>query len=99
VVSGHDVDATDWAAFRHIPTLVVLMAGRSLGLLVGKLLQQGWAPETPVAVIRAAGTPEQREWWAELGGVVEATAGEPELSPCVTVVGQVARRPVQEPSG
>ena len=86
------MEGTDWGAFRRIPTLVVLMAGRSLAPLREQLLRQGWAPDTPVAVIRAAGTPEQREWWTELGSVVEATAGE-ELSPCITVVGQVARQP------
>eukprot|EP00198_Chlamydomonas_reinhardtii_P003630 XP_001692966.1 uroporphyrinogen-III synthase [Chlamydomonas reinhardtii] len=50
VVSGHDVAGTDWAAFRGLPTLVVLMAGRNLGQIARRLVQDaGWAPDTPVS--------------------------------------------------
>ena len=41
------------------------------------------------AIVREAGLPQQRVWRAELGGIVEATAGAGALSPCVVVVGQV----------
>ena len=38
VVSGHDVEGTDWGAFSQVPTLVILMAGRALPAIVDKLL-------------------------------------------------------------
>ena len=38
VVSGHDVEGTDWSAFSSIPTLVILMAGRRVGCFIAPLL-------------------------------------------------------------
>lgn len=49
VVSGHDAAAVDWLAFRHIPTLVVLMAGTQLPAIVEQLQATGWDPSTPVS--------------------------------------------------
>jgi uroporphyrinogen III methyltransferase/synthase len=43
-----------------------------------------------VAIIREAGLPDQQMWRAQLGSIVQATAGASSLSPCVTVIGQVA---------
>ena len=48
-----------------------------------------------VAIIRAAGTPEQRVWHSSLGGVLDATAGAGALSPCVVIIGRVAALPAQ----
>ncbi len=48
-----------------------------------------------VAVVRAAGTPQQRVWHSALGGVLAATAGAGALSPCVVIVGRVAALPAQ----
>jgi siroheme synthase len=49
VLTGHMVDYTDWRAVSAgIPTLVVLMAGKKLPEIVGKLQAHGWAPDTPV---------------------------------------------------
>jgi hypothetical protein len=55
VASGHDVSALDWAAFRCVPTLVLLMAGRNLPRIVEALLASGWRPETQVWALIAAG--------------------------------------------
>ena len=90
VVSGHDVAATDWGALAAgADALVVLMGGAALPEIAERLLAAGRAPATPVAVVRAAGTPEQRVWRSSLGSVAADTAGEA-LSPCVVVVGAVA---------
>ncbi len=97
VVSGHDVDGTDWGAFVRIPTLVVLMAGKALPRIVERLcdpLAGAKALDTPVAVIRAAGLPEQRTWQSTLSRVVQETAGE-DLSPCIVIVGAVAGLPAR----
>lgn len=48
VVSGHDAASINWAAFQHIPTLVVLMGGRQLGVIAEKLQETGWPADTPV---------------------------------------------------
>jgi hypothetical protein len=51
VVSAHDAASVDWAAFRAIPTLVILMGGRALPLIVQQLQATGWADDTPVSVV------------------------------------------------
>jgi hypothetical protein len=56
-------------------------AGRSLARA-----RAGWGQ---VAVVRAAGAPDQRVWRSSLGRVAADTAGE-KLSPCIVVVGPVA---------
>jgi siroheme synthase len=50
VVSAHDTASVDWAAFRAIPTLVILMGGRALPLIVQQLQATGWADDTHVSV-------------------------------------------------
>ncbi|KAG2422679.1 hypothetical protein HXX76_015843 [Chlamydomonas incerta] len=91
VVSGHDVAGTNWAAFRELPTLVVLMAGRNLGQIARRLVEDaGWAPDTPVAVIRSAGLPEQHTWLTSLDTAEVDLAEAGQLSPCIVVVGKVA---------
>jgi len=48
VISGHDAAGVDWATYRHIPTLVVLMGGRQLGVIAQQLQATGWSDDTPV---------------------------------------------------
>lgn len=48
VISGHDAGAIDWSAYQHIPTLVVLMGGRQLGVIAQQLQATGWPADTPV---------------------------------------------------
>ncbi len=48
VTSAHDPGSIEWAAFRGIDTLVLLMSGRSLSAAVQALLAAGWSPDTPV---------------------------------------------------
>lgn len=53
VISGHDAANISWAAYQHIPTLVVLMGGRQLGVIAQQLMATGWAPDVPVSRLRA----------------------------------------------
>eukprot|EP00955_Chlamydomonas_euryale_P082319 363698-Chlamydomonas_euryale.AAC.5 len=93
VVSGHDVPGTDWAALSGVPTLVVLLAGRSLAALADVLVARGGrCRETPVVLVRSAGLPDQRIWRGTLGTIAADTHGE-RLSPCVFTVGAVAALP------
>ncbi|GAX74799.1 hypothetical protein CEUSTIGMA_g2246.t1 [Chlamydomonas eustigma] len=91
VVSGHNVEGTNWQAFSDIPTLVILMAGKNLAVIAQKMAEvhRMWTKSTPVVVIRDAGLPNQREWRSTLQNIAEETQGE-QLSPCIVIIGQVA---------
>jgi uroporphyrin-III C-methyltransferase/precorrin-2 dehydrogenase/sirohydrochlorin ferrochelatase len=69
VVTGHDDHAFADALEGVRPdglTLVVLMGiGRSAAL-ASHLLERGWSPRTPAAVIMAASTPRQHVWRGRL---------------------------------
>jgi uroporphyrinogen III methyltransferase/synthase len=88
VCSAHDPDALNWEALAQIDTLVVLMAGRTLPVVVQQLLRHGRASTTAIAAIRAAGHPQQDIWIGSLESIVVQTAGI-RLSPVVLVVGEV----------
>lgn len=86
--SGHDLEALDWDALAKLPTLVFLMGGRNLASICDRLQACGKAAETPVAIVRWAGRPEQQVWTGTLSTIVDRTAGE-RLSPTVMVFGTV----------
>ncbi|MEG4288622.1 uroporphyrinogen-III C-methyltransferase [Microcoleus sp. C2C3] len=90
VMSAHEPDALEWEALVQIETLVILMGGRNLGEIVWQLQKHGRSPETPIAIIRDCGRPEQQIWLGTLCNIVQQTAGQ-SLSPCVMVIGEVVR--------
>lgn len=90
VLTAHDPDQLDWEALGQIETLVILMGGQHLAEIVHQLRRHGRSLQTPVAVIRWAGCPQQQVWTAQLGTIVEQTVGL-SLSPVVIVIGEVVR--------
>jgi len=91
VTSAHDPDILDWTAFAKIDTLVFLMAGRQLAVIVQRLrLESQRSADTPVLIIKSAGTAEERVWEGTLASIVELTQDEA-LSPCIFVVGNVVK--------
>jgi len=90
VMSAHEPDALEWEALVQIETLVILMGGRNLSEIVWQLQKHGRSPETPIAIIRDCGRPEQQIWLGTLFNIVQQTAGQ-SLSPCVMVIGEVVR--------
>jgi uroporphyrinogen III methyltransferase / synthase len=90
VVTAHLPDDLDWDALARMPTVVILMGARQLGEVVAQLLKHDRPANTPIAIIRWAGTPQQQVWVSDLGSVIAETAGI-ELSPAVIVIGQVVR--------
>lgn len=90
VMSAHEPDALEWEALVQIETLVILMGGRNLSEIVWKLDHHGRSPETPIAIIRDCGRPEQQIWLGTLSDIVQQTAGQ-SLSPCAIVIGEVVR--------
>lgn len=93
VLSAHEPDALEWEALAQLETLVILMGARQLPEIVEQLLRHGRSLETPIAIIRWAGQPQQQIWVSSLGAVVRQTSTET-LSPSVIVIGDVvALRP------
>lgn len=90
VITAHLPDDLDWDALARMPTIVILMGARQLGEVVAQLLKHDRSIDTPIAVIRWAGTPQQQVWVSDLGRIISETAGF-ELSPAVIIVGLVVR--------
>jgi uroporphyrinogen III methyltransferase/synthase len=88
VVTAHEPDALDWETLARMETLVILMGGRYLGKIVQHLERHGRSHQTPIAIIRWAGCPQQYIWTGTLADIVEQTTGV-SLSPVVIVIGEV----------
>lgn len=93
VVSAHEPDELNWEALSQLETLVVLMGAKRLAEVVHQLDKHGRSLDTPIAVIRWAGHPNQQIWLGTLATILQATAHQA-LSPAVLVIGEVvALRP------
>ncbi|HBE34738.1 MAG TPA: uroporphyrinogen-III C-methyltransferase [Cyanobacteria bacterium UBA11368] len=88
VLSAHEPTELDWEALARIDTLVILMGGRNLSEIVRQLHRAGRSLQTPVAVIRYCGHPQQQIWTAQLG-TIETTCAGASLSPAAIVIGEV----------
>jgi uroporphyrinogen III methyltransferase/synthase len=74
-----------------VGTLVFYMGIKNIGNIVGKLIQNGRDPETPVAVIRWASTSQQKSVVGTLNTIAEIVRKEDIRPPAVIVVGDVVR--------
>jgi len=90
VMSAHEPDALEWEALVQIDTLVILMGGRNLSEIIWQLQKHGLSSQTPIAIIRDCGRPEQQIWLGNLSDIIHKTTGE-SLSPCVIIIGEVVR--------
>jgi uroporphyrinogen III methyltransferase/synthase len=88
VVTAHEPEALDWETLARMETLVILMGGRYLDKIVQHLQRHGRSHQTPIAIIRWAGCPQQYIWTGTLADIVEQTTGV-SLSPVVIVIGEV----------
>jgi uroporphyrinogen III methyltransferase / synthase len=88
VLSGHQPEQLDWSALARIDTLVILMGGRSLNIIVEKLIEYKRSPDESIAIICNCGRIEQKIFWGTLTDIVEKTRGS-SLSPAVIVIGKV----------
>ena len=98
VVSGHDEEAFVTAVAGIAPasaTLVVLMGVARRAALASRLLERGWAPETPVGLIVDGSRPSQQVWRGRLDDVAQGRATIEDsgrigrISPGTIVVGEV----------
>ena len=93
VVSGHDEEAFAASIGQCSPnglTLVVLMGAGRRAALASRLIDRGWARETPAAIVADASLPQQQIWRGtldDLGSDRAPLAGD---GPATIVIGAVA---------
>lgn len=94
-VTGHgkrEGEAPDWHALAQLDmTLVIYMGIARCAEIQTALLAGGKAPQTPVAVVRAATTSDQAQLITTLGELPEALSRSGLGSPSIIVVGEVVR--------
>lgn len=88
VLSAHEPDALEWEALAQLETLVILMGAKQLPEIIEQLLRHGRSLDTPIAIIRWAGQPQQQIWTGTLGSILRQTAQQA-LSPAIIVIGEV----------
>ncbi|HEY3443512.1 MAG TPA: uroporphyrinogen-III C-methyltransferase [Paludibaculum sp.] len=91
VLTGHRQNGTctQWAAYAHVDTLVVLMGVGHRMEIAACLLEHGRAAGTPVAFIENGSTPRERVVQTTLGGVAR---GETDVqAPAVMVIGECVK--------
>ncbi|ERN41322.1 uroporphyrin-III C-methyltransferase [Rubidibacter lacunae KORDI 51-2] len=94
-VTGHEAAGKyrpdiDWTAIaRAAETIAVYMGIHNLAYIVGKLMDAGLAPETPVALIRWGTCPEQTDLIATLATIVETVERQQFAAPAIAVIGRV----------
>ena len=89
VTTGHDVDRLTRLVGSIDPgsvTLVVLMGTDRRAEIADAILDAGWQPSTPAAIIRDASLPEQTVWAGGLGALATAPDS---ASPGTIVIGSV----------
>ena len=93
VVSGHAAAAFEPILDAVEPgsmTVIVLMGLRNRGHIAATLLQRGWPPHTPAAIVLAASTPRMRVWSGRLDELGIAPVDVSDGAPGTIVVGDVA---------
>ncbi|PSF38007.1 uroporphyrinogen-III C-methyltransferase [Aphanothece hegewaldii CCALA 016] len=88
VFSGHDTNILDWGALAKIDTLVILMAGKSLGIIIEQLQANGRSSDEAIAIIRNCSLVTQQIWTGTLADILDQTDGV-SLSPSIIIIGQV----------
>jgi siroheme synthase len=91
IVTGHGRDPERgpcWDRLRG-DTVVVLMGGARLALLSGQMVDAGWDPATPAAVVMAATTGRQRQVTGRLDEIAERAGRAGLAPPSILVVGGV----------
>ncbi len=83
----------NWAGLAgHGRTLVIYMGVKTAPQIAEKLMEDGLAPDMPVAVIENAARPEMRVLRAPLAGLPDMIEQEHVISPALIVIGEVTAR-------
>lgn len=91
VISAHQPDILDWETLAKIDTLVILMGTKNLSEIIDKLIKNQRSPDTPIAIIRWAGTSKQQIWTGKLINILSilSEVSGISLSPAVIIIGEV----------
>ena len=98
-VSGQCKGLTDqnWSGLAgHGRTLVIYMGLATAADIAEKLIDDGLAPDTPLAVVENASRPEMRVLRGPLAGLADLVAQEKVQSPAIIVIGAVTARSAQD---
>jgi uroporphyrinogen III methyltransferase / synthase len=90
VFTGHDLESLNWSALAKIDTLVILMGTRNLKQILEKLQQNKLSVNTPIAIVKNAGFPEQEIWMGTLNNILNKTQNI-KLSPAVIIIGETVK--------
>ncbi|MBX7482421.1 uroporphyrinogen-III C-methyltransferase [Qipengyuania qiaonensis] len=83
----------DWAGLAGKGrTLVIYMGVKTAPQIAEKLMEDGLAPDVPVAVIENGTRPEMRVLRGMLAGLPDLVEGEKVVSPALIVIGEVTAR-------
>ena len=89
VLTAHEPGNLDWSILAGMETLVILMGGQNLPEIIHQLQKHDRAMDTPIAIIRWAGTSQQQVWTGNLENIRSQLP--PTISPAVIVIGEVVR--------
>jgi uroporphyrinogen III methyltransferase/synthase len=88
-VTGHSVDAIDWAKVGHAETLVIFMGLTTFPEISRQLIANGRSPDTPAMAVRWATRPDQQTITGTLSELPGMLAGM--KPPATIIVGEVVR--------
>lgn len=92
-ITGHLKNRTsdlNWPELLHPhQTIVLYMALHRIDYICQQLIQHGKDPKTPIALVQAASTPEQKVLTATLETIAERLAENPMKAPTLTIIGEV----------
>lgn len=96
IITGHEAEGKeeskiDFSALSKIGTLIFLMGVKNLPYIVKKLIKEGKASNTPVAVIQWGTLPKQKTAVGTLENIVEKVKKEGIAAPAIIIIGDVVK--------
>lgn len=89
VLTAHEPDSLDWSILAGMETLVILMGGQNLSEIIHQLQKHDRSLDTPMAIIRWAGTSQQQIWIGTLENIRSQLPAT--ISPAVMIIGEVVK--------
>jgi uroporphyrinogen III methyltransferase/synthase len=88
-VTGHRVDAIDWAKVGASETVVLFMGMANFTEIASEMIAKGRSPETPAMVVRWATRPDQQTVVGTLANLSQKIAEQKIRPPATFVIGEV----------
>jgi uroporphyrinogen III methyltransferase/synthase len=96
-ITGHEADDKEQSSIAWdklatgAGTIIIYMGIKNLPIIAKKLMDNGRAPDTPVAVVRWASTPQQRSVAGTLATISEVVKVAKITPPALVIVGEVVK--------